>query len=169
MPLVLEALAAIVAILGGVFGTVKWLLPGVKKAWTGRKSGLVVVQVPQSGQWTPSLYGNPETGEARAEWHFTNVAEHPIQVLVARLLKSPGDESPVHLSGYLDEEETIPKGGSIWPHQTELAEVIFHVTPQPVVPEGAAFVSDVEFVDSHGKRHRVRRVRFVHRPRPPST
>lgn len=165
MPVALEVVAAILGAIAAALAIGKWLIPRIRKAWGSHKGAetLAIVQMPHTAKWTPNLYGRSDTGEARGQWHFTNLTEYPMQVLAARLLKRPGAEANVQLAGYMDEEETIPIG-SIGPHQTESALVIFHVRPQPRVPEGEAYVSDVEFVDSHGRRHRVRRVRFVHRP-----
>lgn len=165
MPLALEVFLAVIGGIAGLIAIGKWVVPGIGKAWTHlrRERTLAVVGVPNGGEWRPGRIGGAHAGQAIADLAFTNLTEHPMQVISARLLQRPPVEGAVWLTGSLDGEGIAKQ--YIGPHETEFGQVVFNFSPRHLVVEGSGFAADLEVIDSHGHSHRVRRVLFRRRPK----
>jgi len=164
----LEALAAIVTILGGIVAFTKFGRNLCKKFWhfltryrprVPRETVRLIPQYHNSWWSLGSSKGKPAM-EVVCDWYITNISDVDVSICEVSLKK------PKTIGHILvrHPHQNIYGSYSIPPGCTTEARAVFWIQP-PICREDEPLVVDIDFLDQFGNSHRVRKVKYQPTPK----
>ena len=147
----IETLAAVVTILGGIAAFIKW---GPK---VPRETVRLIPQYHHNWWSLGSLKGEPAM-QVVCDWYITNISDVDV-VICGVSLRKPKTIGHIFVR---HPDRNIYGSYSIPPGCTTEVRADFWIQP-PICKEDEPLVVDVDFMDQFGNSHRVRKVKF----RPP--
>ena len=159
----IEVIAALITIVGGVYAAMRWGKHLIKKVWhtfsrynppVPRETVRVLPQVHGCWWGEGSVSGRPAT-QVVGQWHATNITGDPVQLLATRIARP-------HTYGHVltrHPEENIFGSYPILPGQTTEVHSDFWIVP-PVRKVGEDLKATVFLTDQYGNDHRIKNVIF---------